>query len=269
MSAPHFFDQHTTLEQLAEDRFRADVAPEWWVMAGPNGGYLAALLMRAIQTRVDDPTRVPRSLTVHYLEVPVQGPAEIEARIERGGRKMSTVTARLLQDGRLCAVAIAALSAPRRGIVHQERQMPEVPMAESLEPSAPNIPMNRHYDLRFLPGLGRDAANHEAHLAAWLRLAPPRPIDYAQIAAYMDCLPPALFTTGRSPEELGGVPTIDLTIHFRADLSLLDLAPDAFALGLCRSRTAGEGFVEEDMELWSPGGVLLAHSRQLALARGR
>ena len=58
------------------------------------------------------------------------------------------------------------------------------------------------------------------------------------------------------------VPTIDLTIHFRE-------VPDDQAqpcLVRFRSRLASGGYVEEDGDVWSHDGRLLAHSRQLALA---
>jgi len=61
------------------------------------------------------------------------------------------------------------------------------------------------------------------------------------------------------------VPTIDLTIHFRAPEAAAIADPDAPVLGVFRSTDAAEGLIEEDGELWSPDGVLLAQSRQLAL----
>ena len=43
------------------------------------------------------------------------------------------------------------------------------------------------------------------------------------------------------------------------------LEPEAFVLGQFRTRTVAEGFLEEDGELWTANGVLLAQSRQLAV----
>jgi acyl-CoA thioesterase len=57
------------------------------------------------------------------------------------------------------------------------------------------------------------------------------------------------------------VPTIDLTIHFRADLPL----PGDFALVTFETRLSAGGFVEEDGWIWARDGQLIAHSRQLAL----
>jgi hypothetical protein len=58
------------------------------------------------------------------------------------------------------------------------------------------------------------------------------------------------------------VPTIELTLHFRA-------TPPADATGPVAvrftSRTAHDGYVEEDGELWSADGTLLVQSRQLAI----
>jgi hypothetical protein len=62
-------------------------------------------------------------------------------------------------------------------------------------------------------------------------------------------------------------PTVDLTIHFRRALPLPGMDPAAPLLGLFTSRFSADGFFEEDGELWSPDGVLLAQSRQLALLR--
>jgi acyl-CoA thioesterase len=56
------------------------------------------------------------------------------------------------------------------------------------------------------------------------------------------------------------LPTIDLTVHFRARP-----VGDGPVLAVFRSSTAAGGYFEEDGELWSRDGVLLAHSRQLAL----
>ena len=65
----------------------------------------------------------------------------------------------------------------------------------------------------------------------------------------------------------GGVPTIDLTIHFRAPVPLDGAAPDDWLLAVFHSHVARHGFVEEDGEIWSRSGRLLAQSRQLAIIR--
>jgi hypothetical protein len=65
----------------------------------------------------------------------------------------------------------------------------------------------------------------------------------------------------------GGIPTIDLTVHFRSPLPLAAAEPGAHVLAVFRTRLVNEGLLEEDGELWSRDGQLLAHSRQLALLR--
>lgn len=261
----HPFDRATAFERVSADRFAVAMDTGWWVVNGPNGGYLAGMILRTLEAAVDDPGRTPRSLTIHYLRAPVEGPAEIHTSILRTGRSMTSVSAQLMQGDKLMATALAAFSAPRSGPEMFDLTMPAAPPPAELSVAEGHIAMNAQYEQRFLPGSSRDEVSDRANLAAWMRLAPPRRVDYNVLAAYSDSLPPAVFATISDPSELGPLPTIDLTIHFRADLDSVDLAVDDYCLGVCRSQTARDGFIEEDMEIWSPKGVLLAHSRQLAL----
>ena len=103
-----------------------------------------------------------------------------------------------------------------------------------------------------------EAPADAAVTGGWIRLADPEPVDAHVIAALTDAWFPAVFTVTRERVQ---VPTVDLTIHFRdAPAPVHDWCLTRFV-----SRHASHGFVEEDGEIWSPDGRLLAQSRQLAL----
>jgi hypothetical protein len=86
-----------------------------------------------------------------------------------------------------------------------------------------------------------------------------------RLVAYSDAwLPSAFPRLGR----VVAAPTLDLTVHIRAPLPPAGMGPEDFVLGVFRTRWATGGLWNEDGELWSPDGVLLAQSRQLALVRG-
>jgi len=261
------FDRDTAVLPAGDGRFRVQIDRGWWVVRGPNGGYVAALLLRAMQACIDDDSRAPRSLTVHYTLPPEAGPAEIETRIERSGRSLSTVTARMRQGDRQLAVAIAAFSRPRDAPSFQEDEMPRVPAPEDCPLLDTRIPIHERYEQRQAIGAPPFAGASSARVGGWIRLAEDdRPIDAPLVAAFADAWPPSLFARMR-PEEVGtrGIPTVDLTVHFRASLPLPGMHSDDYVLVAFRSRYADEGFVEEDGEIWSRDGRLLAQSRQLAL----
>ncbi len=264
-------DLDTRLIAAGPDRFSVarPIDTNWWVVNGPNGGYIAALMLRAMQERVGDEARIPRSLTVHYTSPPSEGPAELETEVLRSGRSLSSITCRLVQDGKLRAFAVAAISKTRDGDHFIDLRMPEAPPAESLEPYAGLLPLHRRYEMRFLPGSERDAGSDTAQTAAWIRLAEPgRAIDAQLLAAYADALPPAVFALSGGIDRFGPVPTVDLTVHFRHPEAWASVAPDAFCLAVFRTRLKDGAFLEEDGEIWSPNGQLLALSRQLAIGLG-
>jgi acyl-CoA thioesterase len=217
---------------------------------------------------VQDETRTPRSLTLHYLSPPVEGAARIETKIERTGRSLSTVTARMSQGDHLRAIGIAALSTPRESHAFYHAEMPSVPPPEDLDPAPAAIPLHERYEYRFHPDAQPAAGSERAVTAAWIRSSVPHALDHALLAAYADALPPALFARAHDAGEFGALPTVDLTVHFRMDPRRAELGPEDFCLAIFRSRLAHGGYIEEDGEIWSPSGQLLAQSRQLAVILG-
>ena len=262
------FELDTQVTPDGPNRFTAQMDPGWWIVRGPNGGYIGAILVRALEATLGEPARQLRSITIHYLRPPAVGPVEIETCVERSGRSMSTLTARMSQGGKLQALAIAAFSTRREAAELHHAVMPEVAPPEKLLPRPDAlIPIHEQFEHRvgIGPRFELGERGREAITGGWMRLSEPRTLDAAQVVAYSDAWPPAVFSTDDLERPTGGVPTVDLTVHLRAELSELEIAADEPVLVLFRTREVTAGFLEEDGELWSRSGVLLAQCRQLGV----
>jgi acyl-CoA thioesterase len=261
------FIRDTAVTRMDDGVYDATIDDGWFVARGPNGGYVAAIIMRALTDTVGDAERAPRSFTVHYAAPADVGPAVVRTRVERRGRSLTSLSARLEQGDRLVAIAVAAFSTTRPGPEFCDLDMPKVPPAETIVPPpyrdlAP--PIAYRFESRWAIGQPpwlEAEPQAEAVAGGWIRLEEPQALDAPAVAAITDAWYPPVFSRTR---ELFFVPTIDLTVHFRTSLPLVDAAPDDFLLGVFRTRAASEGFLEEDGEVWSKDGVLVAQSRQLA-----
>ena len=263
------FAELTSVERVDSDSFVVTIDPSSWIIRGPNGGYLAALIVRAIEARVadlDGPARPMRSLTLHYPAAPVAGPATITTRIVRAGRSLSTIAADLAQDGKVMVTALAACSPPWGGPTWADERMPDVPSPEAvpLTDRKLALPYMEWWQQRHALGSGVFSNGAVAETGGWLALddGGATPTDAAVVAAMADAWPPAIFVRGAEPS---AVPTVDLTVHFRVTLPTPLLPPGSPALVRFTTKTAAEGFIEEDGHIWSPDGTLIAHSRQLAV----
>jgi acyl-CoA thioesterase len=249
--------------------FGADVAPDWRAGRGPHGGYLAAMLLRALVASVADEARAPRSLTIHYARAPEAGPVQISTVIERQGRSLSTLSARMHQGGELVAIALGALSVPWGGPEITDVQMPEV---EPQDPSREGVRLIEHGGPEFahhivlqprMDGSVLAGAEQPMEIRGWIGLAEPRPIDALSLAFFSDALIPAPYMRMSEPV---AVPTVDLTVHFRARMRP-QAGADARELCLAQTKTEliNDGFFVEDGVIWAADGTLLAQSRQLAI----
>jgi acyl-CoA thioesterase len=265
----HKFDLDTALERKDESTFLGATSRDWWVDRGPHGGFLAALMLRALRTTVDDSSRQIRSFTVHYIAPPTQGPVEVTAVIERIGKSRISASARLAQGGETMAIALAAFSSAWESVEWAETSMPAVPshvdvdqlpVTEGLTPR-----FFENFDARPVIGDWPFSGGSKALSGGWIRLAEPRSVDDLAVAVFADAWMPSVFVRLDGPM---AVPTVDLTVHFRTALPPPGVDPEDYLLVVFRSETAADGFFVEDGEIWSSNGTLVAQARQLGVLMG-
>jgi len=266
------FDRAVAVEALGGGRYGAFVDAGWSAPLGPNGGYLAAIAVRAFEAALDPAgERRARSLTCHFLRRPEAAPIELDVEAVRDGRRLTFGRLTGRQEGREVLTAMAAFAAP--GLEEIATWAPSMP--DVAPPPGPGgwaewddrMPelMRR---VRIAPRMGgtlfsgREIESGTAPTTGgWIELAEPRGIDAALVALATDVWwPPSL----EPLSEPAGAPTVDLTIHFRADLPPAGL-PDQPLLGQYSTAAAAGGFIEEDGLVFAADGTLLAQSRQLAL----
>jgi acyl-CoA thioesterase len=261
------FDADTAVADAGDGVYEAAISDRWAVPRGPNGGYIAAMMLNALTAAVDDPSRAPRSLTLHYLRPPQPAAAaQIHVTVERAGRTLTSLSARMLQDGTTMVLALAAFADDFPTAADYATPAPDVgppPARLHAVPEAPGVPeIARRTAMAPVFGPRPMSGGDEALVGGWLRLAEPRIADAAAVAFYCDAWLPAPFALLKAPAP---APTVDLTIHFRARLPHPGMAADAPVLARFSSSTSHDGYFEEDGAIWAPDGTLLAQSRQLAL----
>ena len=235
-----------------------------------------AILMRGFELAVADPARSARSVTVHFARSPHAGPVEVSAVVERQGRSLTSISGRLEQDGKLIAIGLGAYSTAWESPLLDGAPMPTVdpPVPDDRPPPDPEMdlpagdfprenppPFTQRLSMQHRFGEAPFSGADRGEVGGWLGLRERRELDAPAIAMLADAWFPAPWPM---LAELAAAPTIDLSVHFRSPLPL----PDSLLLGRFRSTLVRDGFFEEDGELWTPDGTLVAHSRQLGLLLG-
>ena len=279
------FQRATGVREVGPGQFVGEVDGGWSTPVGPNGGYVAAVAVRALEAGMNvRGDRRLRSLTCHYMRRPNLGPIELEVVPLRVGRRFSTGQLTARQAGKPVLSAIATFGvATLQGVMSWSPPMPDVLPAPAWDAGSQARSEYRPADrmwlasaegpgtlseqLRLAPRVGRPPFSQSpvrdgGPLAAgWLSLAERQPIDSAYVALCADAWWPPAWEVLATPATMA---TLDLTIHIRADIP-----PDGLShqpiFGRFVSRAALGGLIDEDADLFLADGTLLAHSRQLAL----
>lgn len=265
-------DEDTAVTAIEPGRFRATVSDRWSIGAAPNGGYLARILLAAIEKALPHPD--PFSMTTHFLSTAKPGPAEAKVEIVRAGKGHSTAQASLFQDGKELCRALAVMGDLEKieGPTHVTLSPPPLPPPDECERGRAGpttmLSIADRLDIAmapgavsWMPGPGGAARTRSnvAELSGWRRFKDGRPTDTGSLVFWVDAMPPPVLNLEvvRTP----WVPTLELTVHVRARP-----AP-GWLRAVFRTHALVSGYLEEDGEIYDERGVLVAMSRQLARAQ--
>jgi hypothetical protein len=258
------FERTVTVSPLGAGRYAGRVDSAWNGPAAPNGGVLAATMLRAAQAELGEDAPPPRTVAAHFLAPPAAGPIELRVEVLRHGARVEACDVRLYQSDALMCQATIVCSAARPQSADLTRPAPPLPLPEAVDlvdvgqlTIAP--PVFDQLEIRPTLGAPIFAGAAEALTGGWMALRDdPAPLDGARLCALCDLWWPAVFSLLHRP---AAVPTIQLTVYLRA----MARAVSAPVFARFQTRQIAEGHLEESGELWSTAGELLAESRQLAL----
>ncbi|AVZ75435.1 TesB-like acyl-CoA thioesterase 3 [Streptomyces lunaelactis] len=266
------FDRDTAVTPRAPGVYDAELSAGWTIIHAVNGGYLLALLGRALGDALPHPD--PFTVSAHYLTASQPGPAVIRTELVRTGRTLSTGQASLFQyaeDGtEVERIRVLASYGDLDALPEDVRTTAEPPaippMQHCLGPSdgpAAKIPgssaITERLNIKLDPatvGWAVGAPSGKGEMRGWLGLADGRDADPFSLLLAVDAMPPTAFELGLK----GWTPTVELTTHIRCRP-----APGPLRVAITTRNLAG-GFLEEDAEVWDSADRLVAQSRQLAKA---
>lgn len=264
------FDLDIALTRTGAGRFETRIGDSWNVHIGPNGGYIAALILNGIKQELGNNGKQTRSITFHFLSASTPGPATLEVVPEKLGRTLSTATAKLVQGQRTIALAIATFADARPSVEFCDFKAPDVDPPEAIAAGARmepgmqgHVPFRDHYDQRLAIGPVPPSTSGQGHVGGWTRFKELRAVDDLALVAISDSWFPSMMA--RSLPEKLHAPTVDHSVHFMTSLPYQGMASDDFMLVEFRTEVASEGYLIEDGCMWAPDGTLLARSRQLAI----
>ena len=70
------FHDDIILQEVSSGLFATEIIEDYWIIVGPNGGYLGALITNAAEMHLDE-SHISYGITIHYLTPPKLGPIEI------------------------------------------------------------------------------------------------------------------------------------------------------------------------------------------------
>ena len=262
------FQEAIKLENLEDNKFIVNPDTNYFVGNTPHGGYLMAVMHKALTSILPHSTAI--SSSVQYLDRIDAKTFELEVETFKTSRGSSSGIVKLKQDNKICTTFTGTCSDFEFMKGYDGLQKP-LPNIFNEGDKKDYIKMNydkisKGFTPAFIQQLeclihpdhawwNRDSndQNNEARCSAFLEMQGGIPDQFC-LSFYSDILPPVV---SNKYGPLGWIPTITLTTHIRQLPSTSELYADFKATDI------NKGYFEQDCNIWDLNGNLVASSRQL------
>lgn len=257
----HPFDTDTAVPKTGDGTYQATITDRWnTANKTPNGGYLTAVLLRALGAEMPFPD--PLTCTTTFLKPATAGEGVVRVSALRAGRTLATGQAVLEQAGAPVAHLVGSFldRSAADGRTESFAEPPALPSPdECFDPSDSGlldgltIAQRAEYRVAQPPGWAAGKPSGLPYGEFWMRMQDDRPVDAYALAFMVDGYAPAVLELGIMTPA-----TVQLTVYLHAEP-----APGWLA---CRhsTRFLRDGYHDENFEIWDSAGVLVAESHQLA-----
>jgi acyl-CoA thioesterase len=253
--------EHATHIEGRDGRYVAHLSKDWEIW-GPNGGYLAAIALRAAGQVAQ--IQQPASFYCHFLSSPAFDAVQLNVKVLKPGHRAESFAVEMTQEGKPILHALVKTAADAPGYSHQHPQAPEVPHPETLKTYEELLPTKQHPAFRFWNNVERRPVDQSTTneptapiLREWTRFRPRASfedpfLDAARVLILLDTYGfPAAYQRYRSWEYLA--PNLDTSAwfhHFNPDCEWLLIDHECLL--------ADRGLMAVSGRVWDIGGSLLA-----------
>jgi len=259
----HLFDQDILFEPTDPFSFAGRITENWSINGIPNGGYLMAILARAMM--VHSEMKSTPIITVNFLNRCEPGDARVLIEKMSVSRQFSRFQAKLYQNGKEKIRSFGTFASETNECILESYEESE-PQITALEkclpmPELPNYTFFSRMDVRLDPicaGWMSGKLSEESESKGWIKFKDERTFDALSIFLIADSFPPAVLS---SQGVVAWVPTIEFSVNIR------NIPTSKWLKCNFRTRFITCGLLEEDGEIWDQNNQLIAISRQIAQYR--
>ncbi|MFI5215624.1 MAG: acyl-CoA thioesterase [Candidatus Limnocylindria bacterium] len=245
-------------------RYRATLSEDWRIW-GPNGGYVAAIALRAAGAEA----RIPRpvAFAAHFISIARFEPVEIEVTAVQRGRRSESLRVSMRQGDRAVLEAIVRTAAGGEGLAHDAAAAPQVPPPDALpdmetvyagEPGPP-FPFWNNIECRPPEGLAHKNRSYGGapEMSMWYRFRPAAAfeepfLDAGRVLVLLDILPWNAAWAHHGPTAWNA-PNLDVVAWFHRSASKAE-----WLLGAGEAPLAEDGLIGSTSRVYDASGRLLA-----------